>query len=358
MAREPLIFGEPPESPDPNDAPAPASERELLWSLRPRSLDEYIGQQQVVDNLRVAITAARRRGEPLDHVLFHGPPGLGKTTLAHIIAHEMGTQIIHTSGPALEKPGDIVGLLSNLERGEVIFIDEIHRLSHTVEEYLYSAMEDFSVDIVTGQGPKARSLRYRLEHFTLIGATTRAGLISAPLRDRFGIICHMDFYSDDELALVVRRSAGLLETPIEADAAVEVARRARGTPRVANRLLRRVRDYAEVQAAAVDSGEATGHITEAVADIALAREGVDQRGLDRLDRLYLTTILDHYGGGPVGLEALAATLNEESGLLVDVVEPFLLKIGYVNRTPGGRKATEQARLHLGYGPSGEQQRLL
>lgn len=349
MSRERLI------APIPEDAGGPepeaaAAERDLLWSLRPRTLDEYIGQFDVKENLRVAIAAARGREEPLDHVLFHGPPGLGKTTLAHIIANEMGSNITHTSGPALEKPGDIVGLLSNLERGDVIFIDEIHRLSHTVEEYLYSGMEDYSVDIVTGQGPKARSLRYRLEHFTLIGATTRAGLLSAPLRDRFGIVAHLDFYTDAELAEVVRRSSRLLNAPIEDDASLEIARRARGTPRVANRLLRRVRDYAEVKG--------TGRITTDVAAEALLREGVDQRGLDRVDRMYLMTILEQYDGGPVGLEALAATLNEESSLLVDVVEPFLLKIGFIQRTPSGRRATDQAREHLGVAAKGPQQRLL
>ncbi len=348
MSRETLITGDvPEEGPEPEVA---ASERDLLWSLRPRTLDEYIGQFDVKENLRVAIAAARGREEPLDHVLFHGPPGLGKTTLAHIIANEMGSSITHTSGPALEKPGDIVGLLSNLERGDVIFIDEIHRLSHTVEEYLYSGMEDYSVDIVTGQGPKARSLRYRLEHFTLIGATTRAGMLSAPLRDRFGIVAHLDFYTDAELAEVVRRSARLLDATIEDDAALEIARRARGTPRVANRLLRRVRDYAEVKG--------TGRITTDVAAEALRREGVDQRGLDRVDRAYLMTILEQYDGGPVGLEALAATLNEESSLLVDVVEPFLLKIGFIQRTSSGRRATDQAREHLGVAPRGPQQRLL
>ena len=348
MPREPLITGpEPPD--DEGEAPVAVAESALLWSLRPRILDEYIGQKAVVENLRIAITAARGREEPLDHVLFHGPPGLGKTTLAHIISQEMGAPIMHTSGPALEKPGDIVGLLSNLERGEVIFIDEVHRLSHTVEEYLYSAMEDFSVDLVTGQGPKARSLRYRLEHFTLIGATTRAGLLSAPLRDRFGIVSHLDFYSDEELAQVAMRSARLLETAIDNEAALELARRARGTPRVVNRLLRRVRDYAEVQG--------DGRITQKVADAALSREGVDSRGLDRMDRAYLTTMLEQYQGGPVGLEAIAATLNEESGLLSDVVEPFLLKIGFVQRTPSGRRATDTAREHLGYPPRTDQQRM-
>jgi Holliday junction DNA helicase RuvB len=333
-----------------DEGAAPASERELLWSLRPHSLAEYIGQKDVVTNLLVAITAAKQRGEPLDHVLFHGPPGLGKTTLAHIIANEMGATITHTSGPALEKPGDIVGLLSNVESGEVVFIDEIHRLSRTVEEYLYSAMEDFSVDIITGQGPKARSLRYRLERFTLIGATTRAGYLSAPLRDRFGIVAHLDFYTDEELALVVSRSARLLGTPVDPAAALEIARRSRGTPRVANRLLRRVRDYAQVQG--------DGTVTLAVAQLALEREGVDSRGLDRVDRSYLTTIMEQYGGGPVGLEALAATLNEESSLLADVVEPFLLKIGFVNRTPAGRRVTKAAAAHLGFLEPSDQPRLL
>lgn len=346
MAREPLITGSPLEP----EGAVPSTEHELLWSLRPRTLNEYIGQQDVIGNLRVAIAAARQRSEPLDHVLFHGPPGLGKTTLAHIIANEMGATVTHTSGPALEKPGDIVGLLSNLEGGEVVFIDEIHRLSRTVEEYLYSAMEDFSVDIITGQGPKARSLRYRLERFTLIGATTRAGYLSAPLRDRFGIVSHLDFYTDEELARVVTRSAQLLDTPVQPDAAFEVARRSRGTPRVANRLLRRVRDYAQVQG--------DGTVTSTIAQEALQREGVDSRGLDRLDRSYLTTILEQYAGGPVGLEALAATLNEETNLLADVVEPFLLKIGFVNRTPAGRRATKAAATHLGYLEPQEQPRLL
>jgi len=351
MPRDALITGSPLNDDEGAEPAAPASEHDLLWSLRPRTLPEYIGQRDVVDNLKVAIQAAKQRDEPLDHVLFHGPPGLGKTTLAHIIAHEMGAAITHTSGPALEKPGDIVGLLSNLQAGEVVFIDEIHRLSRAVEEYLYSAMEDFSVDIITGQGPKARSLRYRLERFTLIGATTRAGYLSAPLRDRFGIVAHLEFYTDEELAMVVSRSAQLLDVAITPDAALEIARRSRGTPRVANRLLRRVRDYAQVQG--------NGRVTLEIAQLALQREGVDSRGLDRLDRAYLTTIIEQYAGGPVGLEALAATLNEETNLLADVVEPFLLKIGFVNRTPTGRKASKQAAAHLGYlEPPGEQPRLL
>jgi len=322
-----------------------------VWSLRPRRLAEYVGQKAVVDNLRIAIAAAIKRGEPMEHILFHGPPGLGKTTLAHIIAAEMKTRITHTSGPALEKPIDIVGILSNLERGEILFIDEVHRLPHAIEEYLYSAMEDFEVDFVYGKGAYAKTLPYQLKQFTLIGATTRAGLLSAPLRDRFGITYHLDYYSDEELAEVVRRSAAILGIPITNEGALEIARRSRGTPRIANRLLRRVRDYAEVKG--------NGQIDEEVADIALTREGVDARGLDRLDRLYLATILENYNGGPVGIEALAATLNEEVGTLIDVVEPFLLKAGFVIRTPGGRKIGEAAREHLGQRTEpGQQSRLL
>lgn len=335
MAREKTIGGGEPQK----DRREDLEEHRFIWNLRPRTLDEYIGQPQVVESLRIAIAAAKERGEPLDHILFHGPPGLGKTTLAHIIAREMQTNITHTSGPALEKPGDIVGILSNLEEGEVLFIDEIHRLPHTVEEFLYSAMEEFRVSFVAGRGDRAKTIPLPIHSFTLAGATTRAGLLSAPLRDRFGIICHLDFYSEEELTQVVRRSAAILKVPTNEDAAMEVAKRARGTPRVANRLLRRVRDYAQVMT--------HGEITLEVADAALEREGVDEKGLDRLDRLYLTTIIDHYDGGPTGLEALAATLNEDPSILVDVVEPFLLKIGFVARTPAGRRASELAREHLG-----------
>jgi Holliday junction DNA helicase RuvB len=329
-----------------------APEEQFAWNLRPRSLSEYIGQSDVVASLVVALTAARNRGEPMEHLLFHGPPGLGKTTLAHIIAAEMQSRITHTAGPALEKPIDIVGILSNLDSGEVLFIDEIHRLSRTVEEYLYSAMEDFEVNFIYGKGAYAKTLPYQLKHFTLVGATTRAGMLTAPLRDRFGIIYHLDYYSPDDLAKVVKRSAGILGIRVEDEGAQEIATRSRGTPRIANRLLRRVRDYAEVKA--------DGRITQKIADEALAKEGVDKAGLDRLDRMYLTTIMENYKGGPVGVEALAATINEETNTLVDVVEPYLLKMGFVIRTPSGRKIGEAARTHLGYTStdSGAQSRLL
>ncbi len=336
MARE-RIIGESEQVP-PIDTPT-ETEESLPLSLRPRTLREYVGQLQVVESLSIAIAAAKTRGEPLEHVLFHGPPGLGKTTLAHIIAREMGAEMVHTSGPALEKPLDIVGVLSNLSEGEVLFIDEIHRLPHTVEEYLYSAMEDFQVDFVTGKGAYARTLPFQLKRFTLIGATTRAGLLTPPLRDRFGMIYHLDFYSTDELTEVVRRSSEILEVGIDRDGAREIAGRSRGTPRVANRLLRRVRDYAQVK-----SG---GRADRDVADAALEREGVDEHGLDRLDRLYLNTIAENYRGGPVGIDALAATVNEEVQTLVDVVEPFLLKEGFVLRTPGGRKIGDAAMTKLG-----------
>ena len=339
MAREPTIRGDEQSSTTDGER-----EERLVWSLRPRSLDEYVGQSQVVESLNIAIDAARKRGEPLEHVLFHGPPGLGKTTLAHIISREMGAEITHTSGPALEKPVDIVGILSNMDSGEVLFIDEIHRLSHTVEEYLYSAMEDFQVDFVYGKGAYAKSLPFQLKRFTLIGATTRAGLLTAPLRDRFGMIYHLDFYSPEELTDVVQRSSAILSVKIDQLGAQEIARRARGTPRVANRLLRRVRDYAQVKA--------QGTITKEVADGALAREGVDEHGLDRLDRQYLSTIAENYNGGPVGIEALAATVNEEVQTLVDVVEPYLLKMGFVLRTPGGRRIGEAAIRHLGFKEQG------
>ena len=317
-------------------------EEKLGLSLRPRNLEEYIGQRQVVESLRIALEAAKKRGEPLEHVLLHGPPGLGKTTLAYIIAAELGTKLNRTSGPALERPADLVGILSNLEEGDVLFIDEIHRLPHSVEEYLYSAMEDFEVTFVYGKGAYARALPFRLNRFTLVGSTTRAGLLSPPLRDRFGMTYHLDFYSPEELAEVIKRSAQLLGVRIDEEGALEIARRSRGTPRVANRLLRRVRDYAEVKS--------DGKITKELADEALTREGVDKAGLDRLDRLYLTTILENYRGGPVGVEALAATLNEEASTLIDVVEPFLLKMGFIIRTPAGRKAGEAAWAHLGITP--------
>lgn len=309
----------------------PEEEAAVITSLRPQTLAEYghAGQRVVVENLGIAIQAARKRGEPLDHVLLHGPPGLGKTTLAHVIANEMETTLIGTSGPALERQGDLMGILSNLEVGSVLFVDEIHRLPRAVEEFLYSAMEDFSVDFVLEKGTHARTIKIPLRRFTLVGATTRTGMLSAPLLDRFGLQYHLDFYSPTELARVIIRSAELLKTPIDEQGALEIARRSRGTPRIANRLLKRVRDYAEVRA--------TGSITREVADEALLREGVDAEGLNDLDRRYLQTIVEYYNGGPVGIEALAATINEEKDTLVDVIEPFLLKRGWVVRTAGGRK---------------------
>ncbi|HET6453872.1 MAG TPA: Holliday junction branch migration DNA helicase RuvB [Armatimonadota bacterium] len=348
MAREKIISGEeiveePVQTPIESD-----DENRHIWNLRPRTLDEYIGQANVVENLHIAITAAKNRQEPLEHVLLHGAPGLGKTTLAHIIASEMGASIIATSGPALEKPKDVMGILSSLEVGDVLFIDEIHRLSRVIEEFLYSAMEDFQVDFVLDKGAYAKTIKVPLKRFTLVGATTRAGMLSAPLRDRFGIFVHMDYYSTDELQRIVRRSAGLLKVKTDADGAGEIACRSRGTPRVANRLLRRVRDYAEV--------EADGVITREIADIALKREMVDQMGLDKLDRAFLRTIIEFYNGGPVGIEALSATLNEETDTLVDMVEPYLLKIGFLNRTPSGRKATRLASEHLGLKPTSNAER--
>lgn len=310
-----------------------------FWNLRPKTLSEYIGQTAVVESLAIALKAARKRNEPLDHVLFHGPPGLGKTTLAHIIAAEMGVRIVHTSGPALEKGGDLISILTHLEKGDVLFIDEMHRLPKIVEEFLYPAMEDFAVDVIFDRGMNARSYRSRLEHFTLVGATTRAGLLSAPLRERFGILREMEFYQVDELCKVVKRSASILQVPIDEGGALEIARRSRGTPRIANRILRRVRDFAQVRA--------QGLITKEVTADALQLEGIDAQGLMSLDRKFLQTIIHFYKGGPVGLEAIAATLQEESDTLVDMVEPFLLKIGFLNRTSSGRKATERAYQHLG-----------
>ncbi|MDH7568693.1 MAG: Holliday junction branch migration DNA helicase RuvB [Armatimonadota bacterium] len=312
-------------------------------TLRPATLDEYIGQREVVRPLRIALEAARQRGEPLEHVLLHGPPGLGKTTLAHIIRNYLGAEIIATSGPALKRAGDLMGLLTNLKRGDVFFIDEIHRLDPAVEEYLYPAMEDFTVDFVVDKGANARMLNFKLHPFTLVGATTLAGLLSAPLRDRFGLVYRMSYYDPEDLRAVVLRSARILNIQVGPDAADEIARRARGTPRVANRLLRRVRDYAQV--------ETGGVITRQVADQALRLEGIDERGLDALDRALLRTIIDVYHGGPVGIEALAATLNESQNTLVEVVEPYLLQIGFLARTPGGRKATLAAYQHLHVAPS-------
>jgi len=307
-------------------------------SLRPRQLNEYVGQAKAKENLQVFIDAARGRGEALDHVLFYGPPGLGKTTLANIIAYEMGVNIKSTSGPVIEKPGDLAAVLTNLEAGDVLFIDEIHRLSPVVEEILYPAMEDYQLDIMIGQGPSARTIKLDIPRFTLVGATTRAGLLSSPLRDRFGVISRLEFYAEDELAIIVSRSARLLGIPIEADGAVEIARRSRGTPRIANRLLRRVRDFAEVKG--------DGTITRDIADHALLRLEVDGQGLDHMDRRLLLTILDKFGGGPVGLDTLAASIGEEKDTIEDVIEPYLIQQGYLNRTPRGRVITPQAARHF------------
>ncbi len=313
-------------------------ESEIL-SLRPETIADYVGQQKTVETLRIAIEAARLRREPIDHVLFHGPPGLGKTTLAHIIANETGGQLTVTSGPALEKGGDLIGVLTHLKEGDILFIDEIHRTPKTVEELLYPAMEDFAIDFVFDKGVHARSHRYRLRHFCLVGATTRVGLLSAPLRDRFGITRSLDFYGREDLVKITLRSAALLDVPIDAQAAGELAHRSRGTPRIVNRLLKRVRDYSQVRG--------DGRITSATVDAALKLEGVDDQGLTKLDRRYLKTIITFYNGGPVGIEALAATLQEETDTLVDVVEPYLLKLGFLMRTSSGRRASESAYRHLG-----------
>ena len=307
--------------------------------LRPRRFADYIGQRDVVNSIQIAVEAAKHRGDTLDHALFHGPPGLGKTTISQIIAREMDTTLVHTSGPALERPADVVGILSNQKHGDVLFIDEIHRLSHAVEEYLYSAMEDFRVDFITGTGAFAKTINLPLQKFTLIGSTTRAGMLSPPLRERFALTYHLDFYSDEEITQVVKRSAMILSVPIDEAGAEVIAKRSRGTPRIANNLLRRVRDFAQVRG--------DGTIDAEVAAEALRVEGVDELGLDRLDRLYLDTLCRQYGGGPAGINALAASANEEVQTLEDVVEPFLLKIGFIMRTPQGRKATPQGMVHVG-----------
>ena len=307
-------------------------------SLRPRTLAEYIGQEKAKQNLSIFIEAARRRTEALDHVLLHGPPGLGKTTLAGIIAQEMGVNIRITSGPAIEKPGDLAALLTNLNENDILFVDEIHRLNRSVEEILYPAMEDYAIDIIIGKGPSANSIRLDLPRFTLIGATTRAGSLSAPLRDRFGVTLRLELYTPEELATIVKRSAGILNVEIEPEGAMEIARRSRGTPRIANRMLRRVRDFAQVVA--------DGVITRKVADEALLALEVDYLGLDQVDRRMLRAIIENYGGGPVGLETLAATIGEESVTLEDVYEPYLMQLGFLTRTPRGRCVTRKAYEHL------------
>ncbi len=314
-------------------------------TLRPKTLNEYIGQEKAKENLSIFITAAKQRTEPLDHVLLHGPPGLGKTTLAGIIAAEMGVNIRITSGPAIEKPGDLAALLTNLAENDILFVDEIHRLNRSVEEILYPAMEDYALDIIVGKGPSANSIRLDLPKFTLIGATTRAGQLSAPLRDRFGVTLRLELYSPEELSLIVKRSAGILGVPIEDTGALEIAKRSRGTPRIANRMLRRVRDFAQVKA--------DGTITRAVADQALCALEVDHLGLDSVDRRMLTAIIANYSGGPVGLETLAATIGEEAVTLEDVYEPYLMQLGFLTRTPRGRCVTHRAYSHLGLSvPSG------
>ncbi|MFQ6131958.1 MAG: Holliday junction branch migration DNA helicase RuvB, partial [Armatimonadota bacterium] len=335
MPRERIVSGE--EQRD---------EEQVNLSLRPRTLAEYdVGQRELIDSLSVSIRAAKQRGEPLEHVLFDGPPGLGKTTLAHIIANEMEVGITTTSGPALERAADLIGILTNLEQGEVLFIDEAHRLPRVVEEFLYPAMEDFRVDFVVDRGPYAKTIKLPLKRFTIVGATTRVGLLTPPLRERFGIFHHLDFYTPEQLTRIITRAAGLLEIELTKGGAQEIARRARGTARVANRLLRRSRDFAQVKR--------DGRIDKATADAALRAMGVDEEGLDNLDRKYLATIIEYYGGGPVGIEAIAATLNEEVDTLSDVVEPYLLKRGFVTRTRQGRCATHRTYGHLDLTPPAE-----
>ena len=323
-------------------APASPNEEAIERALRPKGLAEYVGQVKAREQLEIFIRAARGRAEALDHVLLFGPPGLGKTTLAHIVAYELGVNLRQTSGPVLEKPKDLAAILTNLEKNDVLFIDEIHRLSPVVEEILYPALEDYQIDIMIGEGPAARSIKLDLQPFTLVGATTRAGMLTNPLRDRFGIVARLEFYTAEELCRIVTRSAGLLKVPTDAAGALEIARRSRGTPRIANRLLRRVRDYAQVKG--------DGHIDSGVADQALAMLDVDPLGLDVMDRKLLEAVIHRFGGGPVGLDNVAAAIGEESGTIEDVIEPYLIQQGYLQRTPRGRMATAAAWQHLGLSP--------
>ena len=319
-------------------------------SLRPKTLDEYVGQDKAKDNLRIYITAAKQRGETLDHCLLYGPPGLGKTTLAGIIARELGVNLRVTSGPAIEKQGDLVAILTSLNEGDVLFIDEIHRLPRNVEEILYPAMEDFSLDIILGKGPSARSIRLDVPHFTLVGATTRSGQLTAPLRDRFGVLLRLEMYTPEQLSQIIKRSAGILGIEVDSDGALELASRSRGTPRIANRMLKRVRDIVQV--------EFDGRITEETARKALDRFEIDELGLDDFDRLMLKTIISNYGGGPVGLDTLAAAVGEEAVTIEDVYEPYLMQIGFLSRTPRGRCVTQAGYEHLGLKPNSSQQSLL
>jgi Holliday junction DNA helicase RuvB len=319
-------------------------DRDFDLALRPRTLEEFVGQERVKEQLRLLVDGARNRGEPVDHLLFSGPPGLGKTTLARIVAHEMGAGFQPTSGPALERPSDLAAILTNLEEGDVLFVDEIHRMPRSVEEVLYPALEDFSLDVVLGKGPTARSIRLDLPRFTLVGATTRPGRMTLPLRERFGFAPRLDFYPAEDLARIVVRSAGILDVPLAEDAAAEIARRSRGTPRIANRLLRRVRDFAEVRH--------DGSVTLEVAVAGLEVFEVDERGLDRLDHAILQALIEKFSGGPVGLSTLAAAVGEETDTVEDVVEPYLLQLGFLRRTPRGRVATELAHRHLGFSTTG------
>lgn len=312
----------------------------LNISLRPVKLSDFVGQKNLIENLKVSLAAAKKRGEPMEHTLLSGPPGLGKTSLAHIISNEMGTKITATSGPAIERAGDLIGILTNLSDGDVLFIDEIHRLSKTVEEFIYPAMENFEIDFIIDKGPYAKTIKFKLKRFTMIGATTRAGLLTAPLRSRFGIFHHLDFYEIKDLVEILTRSSKILNIQIDKNAAEEIARRSRGSPRVANRLLRRVRDWSQVKK--------DGRIDLEATEEALKSHGIDRMGLDNVDRKVISVIYESFGGGPVGIESIAATLNEEPDTIVDIVEPFLLKIGFLKRTPRGRELTKSAYEHMGF----------